>query len=325
MPRRRLDPLVTFGVPFTGGGLALPGRGNDWFVSTFDGNDGDTGKSWERALATMGEALDRAQTHDRIFFVGKVAEEVVGSNLKFDISIIGCGGLHHADQPGSGSDLYDYGAASWVAPSSPTAATPLIEVNGRGWKFINIMFDCPVDAAAILLMNNSGSGLTEEDASHGVVSNCVFQQGKYGIQVEGPIGNYTVKDSEFAILSVSGGCGIFADTDGGPNYRWKIRNNIFVPAATTEGNKGNQSHIDLALFSSSIRGNEFGTVEATGKYIDLTGGQDNIVTENYLMGTYDTSDYVPATGDGWVGNWSADTGQTEVGAEGITIAVPAAP
>ena len=311
----RRDQIAVYGFPRTGGGMTVPNRGKDWFVSTFDGSDQDTGKSWDRALATMAEALDRAQTHDTIYFVGKVAEEVVGSNLKFDIKIVGCGGLHHADQPGSGTDLYDYGAASWVAPGTPTTATSLIEVQGRGWQFHNIMFDCPVDAAAILLKNNAGSGLTEQDASHGIVSNCVFQQGKYGIQLDGGIGNYKVIGSDFAILSVSGGCGIFAATDGGPNYRWKILDNFFVPAATTEGNKGNQEHIDVALFSSLIKGNTFGTVEATGHYIDLTGGQDNVVTENALMGTYAHADYQDAAGDMWAGNY------TEAG---ITTANPAA-
>lgn len=322
MPRRRTDPLVAFGVPFSGGGLVRPTLGNEWFVSTFDGSDSAKGTA-EKPLATISEALDRAATHDVIYFKGKVQEEVVGSNLKFDIKIIGCGGLHHADQPGSGSTLYDYGAASWVAPASPTATTPLIEVNGRGWEFHNIMFDCPVDAAAIKLVNNSGSGTTEEDASHAVIKNCVFQQGKYGIQFDGPIGNTTIVDSTFAILSVAGGTAIYAATDGGPHFRNRILDNFFVPAATVEGNKGNQSHIDVALFSSLIRGNVFGTVESTGKYIDLTGGQDNVVCFNVFGGVYDTDDYVGATGDIWYQNAVAVKATTAP--DGVTLAAPAAP
>lgn len=335
----RRDQIAVYGFPRRGGGALVPTRGKDIYVWAADrsgryrgGSDEATGSDWDSALRTMREALARAKSCDRIFFTGDVREEIsIASselsdlNLKFDITIQGCGGLHHPDQPGSGTDLYDVASASWRPPASPTAATPLLQVYARGWRFYDIMFDTPVDAAAIKLTNNSGSGTTEYDASHGVVDGCVFQQGKYGIQVDGPIGNYQVRNSDFAILSVAGGCGIFAATDGGPNYRWKILNNFFVPAATVEGNKGNQSHIDLALFSSLIKGNDVGTVESTGKYIDLTGGQDNIVTANYLMGTYDTSDYVAATGDGWVGNFSADVGQDEVDADGTTIAVPAAP
>lgn len=285
-------------------------------------NASGNGLSWANAFKTMTEALAAVQTGGTIFFRGDVREECVGSNLVFDVSIIGVGGLHHPDLPAAG---YDPGATCWRPPATPTATTPLIEVRGRGWQFHNIMFDCPVDAAAIKLVNNGESGEAEYDASHAIISGNVFQQGKYAIQLDGPIGHVMVWDNDFAILSVSGGCGIFAATDGGPHYRWKIERNYFVAAATVEGNKGNQSHIDCALFSSLISQNFFGTVEATGLYVDLTGGQDNIVVDNHMMGSYSTDDYVSGTGDDWIGNRSIDLAETEVDTTtGWTIAVPAA-
>jgi hypothetical protein len=298
-----------------------PQPATTYFVDTFNGSDSNNGQSFESAFATMTKALSVVTTGGKIYFVGDVREECIGSNLVFDVTIQGAGGLHHPDQP---SSAYNPGASTWRAPAEPTATTPLIEVRGRGWRFINIMFDCPVDAAAIKLVNNSGSGLTEYDASHAVIQGCVFQQGKYGIQLDGPIGHVMLWDNDFAILSETGGCALYAATDGGPHYRWRIERNYFVAAATAEGNKGNQSHIDCALMSSLIIGNFFGTVEATGKYVDLTGGQDNIVTENHMMGSYSTDDYVAATGDSWIGNRSIDLSETEVDTTtGWTIAVPA--
>lgn len=268
-------------------------------LDTFWGNDGWLGTDWDHPVKTMSRALDLVSTGGRILFRGDVREELIGSHLKFDILIQGVGGLHHPDQP---SSAYDPGSSTWRPPATPTSTTPLIQVRGRGWHFKNIMFDCPVDAAAIKLVNNNGSGTTEYDASHAIIEGCVFQQGKYAIQLDGPIGHVMLWDNDFAILSETGGCALYAATDGGPHYRWKIERNYFVAAGTAEGNKGNQSHIDCALTSGLIAHNFFGTVEATGKYIDLTGGQDNIVTENLLMGAYDTGDYVGATGDSWVGN-----------------------
>jgi hypothetical protein len=294
------------------------GAAQAYYVDTVDGAATNDGKSWDSAFSTMALALAAVQTGGRVYFRGDVREQLTGDNLKFDISIIGCGTLHHPDVPGTG---YHPGASCWRPPASPAAATPLLKVRGRGWQFHNIMFDCPSDAAALYLENNSGSGLTEYDASHIVVANCGFMQGKTGIQCGGPIGNARILDNWFAILSETSGCALYAATDGGPHYRWQIKNNFFVPAATTEGNKGNQSHIDLALTSGLIEGNFFGTVEATGKYIDLTGGQDNMVVGNYLMGTYAAADYVAATGDCWYGNRCAVTETTAP--DGVSLVAPA--
>jgi hypothetical protein len=290
-----------------------------YYVDTVNGSTTNDGKSWNNPFSTMALALAAVQTGGTIFVFGDVREELTGSNLKFDIKIVGVGTLHHPDIPGTG---YHPGAACWRPPASPTEATPLMKVRGRGWQFHNIMFDCPVDAAALYLENNSGSGLTEYDASHIVVKDCGFMQGKYAIQAEGPIGNARILDNWFAILSETGGCALFADTDGGPHYRWQVRNNFFVPAATAEGNKGNQSHIDIALHCGLIEGNHFGTVEATGKYIDLTGGQDNMVAYNVFGGVYNQDDYVAGTGDMWYQNAVAVIATTAP--DGLTLTVPAA-
>ena len=69
-----------------------------------------------------------------------------------------------------------------------------------------------------------------------------------------------------------------------------------------------------------------GTMAAPDGCIDISGatGGCNIVTKNFLGGDYSTALYVSGTDDDWVGNFSSDVSETEVGAEGITIAVPAA-
>lgn len=330
MPKRRLDPLVTFGVPLTGAGMTVPNRGTDYFVSTFDGSDEDTGLSWDRALATMAEALDRAETHDTIYFVGKIAEQITIAditdlNLKFDIKIVGCGSQHHADQPGSGSTLYDYGAAVWQPAGTPESTTPLIQVTGRGWKFINILFDAPTDDSAVELVRNALSGTSEYDAGHASFIGCDFRNGLRGIEDNGGCFNVTVRECVFETLDATSSGGAIINTSASVAFprRWRILDNFFQTDSATEGN---ERHIVSPLNGSLIKGNVFGTVKGTGLYIDLTGGTGNVVTQNYLMGSYDTSDYVAGTGDGWSGNFTADiSGNTAVGDNGITIAVPAAP
>src|SRR3990167_989977 len=73
----------------------------DIFVDTKTGSANGDGSSWANPLSLMSDALSIVETGGRVFFRGDVREEITGSNLKFDISIIGVGGRHHADEPSS--------------------------------------------------------------------------------------------------------------------------------------------------------------------------------------------------------------------------------
>lgn len=293
----------------------------DLFLDTKTGSDSNDGLSWDNALNTMGAALAKARTGNRIFFRGDVREELTGSNLKFDIKIIGVGGLHHPDEP---SSAYHPGASMWRPPASPTATTPLLAVRGRGWEFHNIAFDCPVDAAAVQLNANASSGTDEYDASHAVFNNCLFTSGYRGIQDVGGVINVMVKNCIFRILSETGGGGIVNTSTSVrvPQY-WRIENNFF---AGNGQSGGNELHIDTPLSGSLIANNYFGRVEGTAKYVDLTGGDDNIVTGNYMAGAYDTSDYVAGTNDEWFGNQTASIsfGTSGTNAAGVSVGVPEA-
>lgn len=317
MPRARkslsktLSPTA-FGMGFEPGLQMVPGRGDDIFVDTFGGHDGANGYSWEKALQTMGAALTKAQTHDRIWFVGDVREELTGSNLKFDITVIGCGQKHHPDQP---SAAYDYGASMWRPPASPTAATPLLTVRGRGWRFINIAFDCPVDAAAVVLSRNALSGTSEYDASHASFLNCRFLSGKYGIEDSGGCYNITVQDCQF--LGMSTAAIANTSTAVANPLNWKLLGNQFPSYVSI----GNATHLDSPLSQGVIMHNVFGTVTSTGLYIDLTGGGGNVVCHNVLAGAYAASDYVAAAGDVWYQNACAVTATQAP--DGVSILPPA--
>lgn len=287
------------------------------FVDTVFGIDAvDRGGSWANPLATVAYANSLVATGGVVNIRGDVREEnVIGSNLVFDVTIRGHGSLHHPDLPAAG---YHPGSTCWRPPASPTAATNLLVLRGRGWKLENIFFDAPVDAAAVQLQRNALSGTSEYDASHATFKNCRFVDGKYAIQDVGGCYNVTVDGNEFKAFTT---CAIANTSTAVANpLNWKIINNIF-PADTSDF--GNVAHLDSPLNSSVIAGNVFGKVRSTGKYIDLTGGNNNIVTGNVLGGEYDTSNYVPGTGDEWMQNTCAVTAVTAP--DGRSIAVPAAP
>lgn len=292
--------------------------GTDYYVDPFFGSTVNDGKApgLGRAFSTLAAALAAVATGDRIWIRGNIREEaLICSNLVFDVQIIGVGGLHHPDQPTS---AYDPGAAMIRPPASPTSVTPLINVRGRGWQFINIAFDCPVDAAAVVLRRNALSTTAEYDASHAVFKNCRFMDGKYGIEDDGGCYNVVVEGCEFKGMST---CAIANTSTAVANpLNWKIKNNHFHMA--TNG-FGSAQHIDSPLDNSIIKGNTFGTVTSTGIYIDLTGANGgNIVTENVLAGLYDTTDYVPGAGDLWYQNWTVV--KATYSPDGTSIQVPGA-
>jgi len=306
-----------------GGELVISGAvigampATSYFVDTVNGDDTNhDGKSWENAFATMGAALTAVETNGKIYFRGDVREELVGSHLKFDIEIIGVGSLHHPDLP---SAAYHPGAACWRPPVSPTAATPLLKVRGRGWKFTNFMVDSPVDAAAFQLERNALSGTSEYDASHATFENVRAIGGEHFIEDIGGCYNVTVDGCQIAAMTAA--AIINSSTAVANPLNWKIINNIF-PSNVSDF--GNVAHIDSPLNCAVIAGNVFGTVRAAGKYIDLTGsGGGNVVCDNVFGGVYDTDDYVGIAGDLWYNNRVAVHATTAP--DGLTLTIPGAP
>jgi len=287
------------------------------FVDPFNGDDAQAfaGESWGTAFATMTSALAAVETGGEIHFTGDVDEVCVGSNLVFDVSIIGHGSLHHPDQPTS---AYNPAGAMWRNTAGDTAA--LLEVKGRGWNFINIAFDSPASYAAVKLTRNALSGVAEFDASHASFVGCRFLAGKYGIEDNGGCYNVTVEGCVFTGMTTSA----IANTSASVSnpLQWKIFDNQFPSYSNTT--LGNATHIDSPFSQAIIARNFFGTAISTAKYVDLTGGNGNIVTANFMMGVFQAVDYTSATGDSWVGNQTIDLSRgSETNAAGMSIALPA--
>lgn len=283
---------ITFNGPVTG-----VIAGTHRYVDTVNGSNSYDGLSWDNAYLTMAQALSVVESYDVIHFVGDVREELTATNLAFDVTIVGHG--NNPRHPGWGTAP---GSATWRPPASPTATTPLLKVRAQGWRFINILFDCPVDSAALYLERNALSGTSEYDASHAQVWGCRFESGKYGIQNAGGCGFVSVQGCRFYRLTESGGAGIICtSTAVAVPLNWQIGTE--VPNSFVH----NASHILSSMSYSEIKNNTFGRFTATLS-IDIDDqpsanqGEYNIITGNYLSGAFGVTAYPAGSNNEWAGN-----------------------
>lgn len=282
-------------------------KGRAWFVDTAYGGNGD-GKSPKTAFSTMARAFAAVASGDIIYFVGKVTEQLVTPVDVFDVTIVGAGNRpRHADStPVSGN----YAASQWGAPATGgTAAQATVRVLQQGWRFVNILFTAiDTNAAMIELVRNAASGDAERDASHCEIIGCRFAGAGIGVGIGAAsftelLFNVSIKDCTFSGLTTGiGGVGQLNEA--------QIIGNRFIQ---------NTNHIKVSAEGSVISDNILAGF--TTKGIDLSGGigtDANIVTKNYLSGTYSVvGGYtVHNAADEWAGNFNTLTG-------GITVADPA--
>lgn len=271
-------------VDIIGGGSPF---GRAWFVN---GNGSGNGiGTRDNPFLTMAAALAVVQSGDSIYFKGNVIENLTAPAGIFDVSIIGAGTRpRHADLHTVNNG---YSAATWKALSQ---TDPLFVLRQQGWTLWNILFDCPTSDAALEFIRDAASGNSERDSSHAGVYGCRFAAGQEAIRITGTENVFDVEvagnifnDLTHAIVS-----------SGGFANRWLIHNNEF---------HANTNHIDVGFVETSIRNNIFG--KKTTKGIDLTGGSDNIVTMNYLYGTYSNAGgYTAGTNDEWGANMNVISG-----------------
>jgi hypothetical protein len=295
------------GAMIRGAALYDGGYGRVWYVDAKVGGDGNTGRRRDRPLLTMSKAFTLVDSGDTIVFRGKVREELTTPAGVFDVTVIGAANRpRHADDhsedssPGRGSS-----SATWAPPASPTTATSLCIVQQQGWRFQNILFDCPVDAAALRLNRDAASGDSERDASHTSVYGCRFTSGLIGIQNAGGASFCHVAGNVFHLLTESGGAGVkCTSTSVAVPLTWLIEDNHF---------HNNASHILSSMSYSTIRNNIFGRFTATLS-IDIDDqpsanqGEYNVITNNYLSGTYGATAYPPGSNNEWAGNYNSLTG-----------------
>jgi len=290
-------------------GGSTPRESRHYWVNGNVGLDTNDGLSPDAPFKTMDKAFDTIGSGDVIHFNGNTTEQLSTPLGIFDVTIIGEGNLpRHADAHTTNNG---YSGATWKAGSS--ASTPNLIIRNQGWRLINILFDGPASAAAVQVLRTNTSGDNEVDASHVHILSCRFVAAQNHIEFKGGPNWCVVENNLF--YGATGDS--LAETTGdgvGTNSWHRILNNYFVD---------NDTHIDVGLSYGLVRNNVFGAFTTTS--VDVSGGTagKNVVTGNYMTGDYDAK-YVAHADDEWAGNYSMDVTSAEVGAEGLTIAIPVA-
>lgn len=281
------------------------GNGATYYADANNGSDNNGGGSWTSAKATLSAALALMGENDTLYISGRFREELlIPSSLAGGISIIGAD-----DRLPSHSDSNWSGGATIMPPASPTATTPLLKIRAQGVTLKNILFDAPVDAAAVYLERNADEtpATDEYDASHANIVNCRFVSGQTGIENAGGCGHVLVEDCRFYDLTDAILC---SSTGVAVPLRWIVRDCTFIK---------NTNHIRSSMNDSVIRDSVF--ARHTTKSIDVAynsgQGEYNTITRNALGGTYSIAGgYVTGANDEWGGNFNSLSG-------GVTAADPA--
>ena len=273
-------------------------RGRAWFVDASYGGSGN-GQSPSQAFSTMDEAFDHLASGDIIYAIGNITEQLVTPVQIFDVTVVGCGNRpRNADATPAGGN---WGAVTWKAPSTGTAAQATVRVLQQGWTFYNILFNMiDANAAGIEIVRNAAAGDDERDASHTSVLGCRFAGAGIGIR-SGVAGTFTENTTNCLVAGSTflSNTTAILQTAGFGGLNWQIKDNDFITCT---------NDITGPFSACKIIGNRMSLAPTAS--IVLTGGSGNMVHYNALPGTYAAGAlYAPGTNDNWNGN-AASTGFT---------------
>lgn len=278
--------------------------GRIWYVSGNTdstkgtvGSDSNDGRSPLTPLLTMARAFELIDSFDVIVLSGVINEQLTSPQDVFDITIIGAGNRPRQCTDGG---VYTGGGASWLAPSSPAATTPLLKIREQGWTLANFQM-APVAASACVRLSRAETAV-DMDGSHATFSGMYMVGGGavgYGIEDVGGCSHVLVDNCEFQ--SLSGGALQGVSTGIAVPLAWVIRNNKF---------QQNLNDVKMSLSYGVIRENQFLTAGsgAVNKIVSTTAvavqGGDNQVLLNQFSNTEAQiapgSGYTGAASDTWM-------------------------
>lgn len=245
-------------------GASLLGKTADqfWYVDGNNGSDQNDGKTSSSAFLTFAPLDSVLGNGDVIVMSGVVRDQWIAPIDVFDVTIIGA-----ANSPRQATDggVATGGGATWLAPTSPAAATPLLELREQAWKIYNIFFAAETDAACVKLNRQEVSAAM--DASHAMFVNCRFGGGGIGIEDYGghrniQIINCIFRNLTYAIDSTNVSIATPAE--------WQIIDCQFL--------ESNINGIVIPMNACVIKGCSIN--KATTTTIDISGGGNNHVQQN---------------------------------------------
>ncbi|KKL85100.1 hypothetical protein LCGC14_1958080, partial [marine sediment metagenome] len=207
-------------------------------------------------------------------------------------------------------------------------STATLIVRAPGWRVSGFRLVGDTGSPIILELPLAQAGSTadtdwapgtmiDNNVFYGAVASCS------GINFNGAPPDVRILNNIFELFPTASNPCIESTASGVANaYRCTVANNQFMDSV---------EYINMAtrgFNSSHIFGNSFDTghINTVTTYLDISGGNDNVVFDNIFPGDYsNTGGYTAGTGDTWAGNFADDTAETEVGTDtGITLLVPAA-
>lgn len=284
---------------------------NVWYVSGNSsstlgvvGSDGNSGLSPLTPFLTMSRAFEFVKSFDVIVLMGVIREQLVCPVGVLDVTVYGAG---NQPRQATNGGVYTGGGASWLAPASPTATTPLVRVIEQGWNFVNVQF-APVAASACITFDRRETAAIP-DSSHGSAIGCYFSTGGaggIGVQII-ETKKTVVRGCFFEALTGAGGHAIKTTAGAGianPSY-CEIVGNKFAQ---------NTNDCDLAgMDRGLITDNNFFTsnVILAGTRLKLSGGNgfNHVLNNNFSDIAADVTiakGYTPGTSDVWR-NWTTNT------------------
>ncbi len=291
-----LNPSITGRIWYVSSNLiATASRGPVGF-------DGNNGASPSTPFATIAKALTMLKSYDVVVLDGVFREQCVAPLDVYDVTIIG--GSNNPRQATSGG-VQTGGGASWLAPTSPTALTPLLELRAAGWRLVNIQMTPTTSSACVRLTRSAV--VDTIDASHASFLNCAFQANgattPIGIEDNGGCGFVTIDGCRFEDLTtaIKG-----LNTAAAIPLRWKVRNSYFWRNTNAIGMSATQGLFENNVFDQAANDTNFKinliAVSAQGSLNMVLNNQFSDTAANVTI----AKGYKPGTTDVWR-NWVTDS------------------
>ncbi len=309
--------ITSFGVTVLGGG---DGRGlvafrKVYFVDGDNGNDGNIGLSIDDAFVTIQKAVDTVSSRDAIIVLphgasGDYDETVTTPQLDATSG----NQANYCSLVGAANTKWSYDAPQ-IFPNTGNGIG--VNLRAPGWRVSGFRFATPASGIECIKMDMAqGARTADTNFSPGSqVDNCSFLgavAAGYGIRADGSPTTCRVLENQF--IGFTDSCIRFPTSEGITAQLWLIADNIFLDSThCIGGQSGSSGGFNNSLITRNVFSSGKTNTLAVG--IDMGDGNGNVVTLNYLDGSYASGTTIyPNVGgtSGWAGNITENDGATNI-------------
>ena len=330
--------MTDFSQPFSVGGVpilsGMGGRGivafrKVYFVDGTFGNDSNTGLSVEEAFASVQSALDVVRDEDTIVVMRGSYDEALTTGQLIGTSAMVDGRGRYCTLVGASNGPWAYDSPQLYNVSGATAT---LRVRSPGWRIsgFRIVGDTGSPICVRLEFDQAAGTASTDWAPGTTIDGCVFYGAVLacnGIDFQGAPPDVRILDNIFELFGAGQAAMTCSASPVANANRCSILRNQFIDCVgAIDMNLTQGSGFNASMIIGNVINDGHVNTLVTG--IDLSGGNDNEVHDNYLSGEYttDLGRYVAGSGDDWSANHSMDTGAagTSVDASGRTVKIPQA-